>query len=148
VGVLGEGEAFEPVAGPVTGAGLAMAAGTEPEGDVVERAEAGEEQVVLEHHADGAFGGGDEDVGRGVVEHRAVELDAAVVEGLEAGDDAQGGGLAGAVGPEQGDHLAVVDVNVDVEPEGAEVDFDGGVEHVRRTATGRGAGAAPPATRR
>ncbi len=148
VGLLGEGEPLEPFTCPAAGAGLVLASGAEPEGDVVERAEPGEEQVVLEHDADGAFGGGDEHVGGGVVEHGAVELDAAVVERLEAGDDAQRGGLAGAVGPEQRDDLAVADVEVDVEPEVAELDLDGRVEHVRRTATGRGAGGARLGTRR
>jgi hypothetical protein len=130
VGELGEAEPLEPFTGPAAGTRLVVAAGAKAEGDVVERAEAREEQVVLEDDADGTFGGGDEHVGGGVVEHGAVELDAADVERLETGDDAQRGGLAGAVGPEQRDHLAVADVNVDFEPEVADLYPDGCVEHV------------------
>ena len=121
MGLLGEGEPLEPLACPAAGAGLVVAPGAQPEGDVVERTEPGEEQVVLEHDADRAFGGGDEHVGGGVVEDGAVELDAAVVERLEAGDGAQRGGLAGTVGPEQRDDLAVADVEGDVELEVAEL---------------------------
>jgi hypothetical protein len=148
VGLLGEGEPLEPLTCSVAGAGLVVAPGAEPEGDVVQRTEPGEEQVVLEHDADRAFGSGDEHVGGGVVEDGAVELDAAVVERLEAGDDAQRGGLAGTVGPEQRDDLAVADVEGDVELEVAALHPDGCVEHVRRSATGRGAGGARPGIRR
>ena len=88
----------------------------------------------------GRCGGGDEHVGGGVVEDGAVEGDAAVVERLEAGDGPQRGGLAGAVGAEQRDDLAVVDVEVDVEVEVAEADPKVGVEHVRRRASGPAAG--------
>ena len=123
--------------------GLVVAAGAEAEGDVVERGEPGEQQVVLEHDADGALGGRDERVGGGVVEHGAVERRCGrASRGCEPGDGAQRGGLAGAVGPEQGDDLAVADLEVDVEVEVAERGprWRRRQHRVRRPASGRGAG--------
>ena len=67
------------------------------EGDVVERGEAGEQEVVLEDHADRPRSRRDERAGGRVVEDHAVELDAAPVERLQPGDGPQHRGLAGAV---------------------------------------------------
>ncbi len=48
--------------------------------------------------------------------------------GLEAGDRAQEGGLAGPVGPEHGHHLAVGHRQVELQAQGAQVDADRGVD--------------------
>ena len=86
--------------------------------------------MVLEHHADRAVLGGDEHVGRRVVDDRAVDLDAALVDGQQPGQAAQQRGLAGAVGAEHGDDLARLDGERDPQVERAEGDADvGGQAH-------------------
>ena len=54
-------------------------------------------------------------VGRGVGDVAAVEDDGAAIGRDDAGDRLQERGLAGAVGAEQGDDLALVDLEVDAE---------------------------------
>ena len=81
------------------GAGLAAlhAMGAKAEGDVLDRGEVREEQVVLEHHADGPQLGWDMNAAGDVIEHCAVELDSPRVDGDEAGDRAEERRLARAV---------------------------------------------------
>ena len=80
----------------------------------------GEQQVVLEHHADRATLGRDERVGRRVVERRSPSmLDRARLDRQQAGEAAQQRRLAGAVRAEHGHHLTGLDVELDVEVERA-----------------------------
>jgi hypothetical protein len=130
--LIGEADPGEPLARPGARVGPVVAARPQSEGDVVEGAEAGEEQVVLEHEPDRPLRGGHERVGGGIVEHDAVELDAPAVERAQPGDRPQGGGLAGAVGPEERHDLAVVDLQVDRQVEVVVADVDVGAQHVRR----------------
>jgi hypothetical protein len=67
----------------------------------------GEQRVLLEDHVDVA------PVGRDPDHVAAVEQDLAAGRLLEAGDHPQGGGLAAARGPEQGEELALGDAQVD-----------------------------------
>jgi len=67
----------------------------QPEADVLTDGQVGEEGVALEDGVDGAA------VGRQRGDVLAVEEDPAGVGRLEAGDDAQQGGLAAAAGPEK-----------------------------------------------
>ena len=84
----------------VRGVRLGDAAGAQSEGDVLERGQVGEQEVVLEDDGDGAAFGADEHVGGGVVERFAVELDAAAVDRQQSGEAAEQRGLAGSVGSE------------------------------------------------
>ena len=146
--MFGEVEALQPRGGLGSGVGLGVAPGLEPERDVVQGGEPREQQVVLEHEPDGSLGGGNERVGGGVVEDGAVEGDASVVERLESCDGPQGRRLAGTVGSQQRDDLAVIGSDRDVEVEVAETDPQVGVQHVRRRANGRAGEAARRGTRR
>src|SRR5215213_8698628 len=51
-GVAGQADPLEPDGGPPPGLGLGQATGPEPEGDVLQGRQVGEEQVVLEHEPD------------------------------------------------------------------------------------------------
>jgi hypothetical protein len=84
--------------------------------------------VVLEDDAGGTALDGDADAGGGVLQHLAVDLDPTAVEGHEAGDGAQEGGLARAVGPHHGHHLPVGDLQADVEVESAQAQVDVGAQ--------------------
>ena len=115
--VVGEPDPIEPGRGSGSGLRFGDAAGAQPEGDVLERGQVGEQQVVLEDDADGSAFRVDEDVGGRVVERLAVELDAALVDRQQPGEAAEQGALAGAVGAEHGDGLAALRGEVDVEAE-------------------------------
>ena len=73
-----------------------------PEGDVVERASGGGTALVLEDHAD-ARGRG---TSRGGPVHEPPSTATVPVGRHQSGQGAQQGGLAGAVGADDGDHLA------------------------------------------
>ncbi|MNE68696.1 hypothetical protein D3C80_1643720 [compost metagenome] len=64
------------------------------EGNVLGHGQVREQRVVLEHHADPAFLRCQGESGLG--DDLAAQLDLAFVHRLEAGDGAQGGGLAAA----------------------------------------------------
>ncbi len=136
-GVVGEPDTLEPGGGAGSGVRLGDAAGAEAEGDVLQRGQVGEQEIVLEDDGDGAVFGADEHVGGGVVERFAVEVDAAAVDRQEPGEAAEQGGLAGTVGAEHGDGFATLGGDVDVEPERAEGVDDPGLE-------GHAAGGRPP----
>ena len=87
-----------------------------------------EEKVVLEDQADAALLGRDASAGGGVLDGGAVDLDAAAGERGEPGQGAQRGGLAGAVGSEQCDDLAGVDVQFEVEGEAGTLDSLVGIQ--------------------
>ena len=81
----------------------AAAGGLEREGEVLADGEVGVEGILLEDEGDVALGGGE------LFDAGAGEGDAAGVGALDAGDEAQRGGLAGAGGAEQDDEFAVGD---------------------------------------
>jgi hypothetical protein len=78
--------------------GQAIFAGTraQAESDVFKHGHVAEQRIVLEHETDMALA---DAAGEGIL---AVELNFALVRPIEAGDDAQQRGLAGARGSEQG----------------------------------------------
>jgi hypothetical protein len=102
-GAGGQADPVQPARCPPARLRLGDPAGAQPEGDVLQGRQVREEQVVLEHEADRPLLGRHPGAGRGVLQDVAVEHDPAPVQGHEAGDGAQQGRLAGAVGAEQ-DH--------------------------------------------
>ena len=77
--------------------GLGPVLELEPEGDVVVRGHVRVQRVVLEHHRHPPL------VGRRLGDVLVAEEDPAVVEAVEAGDQAERGALAAARRAEQGD---------------------------------------------
>ncbi len=128
--VLAQAEALEPAVRLGPSRILRSSPRPQTEGDVVERGQAREQEVVLEDDADRSLRRGYEDIGVRVVQDDPVERDVARVEGLQPGDAPQGCGLASTIGPEQRDHLAVVDSQLGVEVELAQADLDVGVQHL------------------
>src|SRR3546814_619815 len=78
------------------------------EGDVLLDVHVREERIGLEHHVDRPL------VGRHARHVPAFQQDLAPAGDFEAGQHAQQGGLAAPGGPEQGEELALVDVEGDV----------------------------------
>ena len=128
VGMVGEPDACQPVPGPGSRVLFGDPPGSESEGDVLQRAQVGEQQVVLEDDGDRPLLGPHERVGGRVVERLAVELDAPVVDRQQSGEAAEQGGLARAVRSEDGDGLPALGGEVDVEVEAAEGADDAGLE--------------------
>ena len=79
--------------------------------DVLQHGEGGEQADVLEGAGDA---GGQDLVRRQAEQLAALEADGAAGGGHEAGDDVEEGGLAGAVGADDGDDAAVGDGDVDL----------------------------------
>ena len=79
-------------------------------------------------HAEAALVGGDVPACGDVVPRLAADGDPAVVGRQQAGEHAQQRGLAGAVGPEDGEHLAVLDGQVQLHREAAAPHGDRGGE--------------------
>ena len=119
-GVVGEPDPLEPGRGVGAGLDLGDAAGAQTEGDVLQRGQVGEQQVVLEDDGDRSLLGDHEGVGGRFVEDLAVELDAPLVDRQQPGQTAEHSALAGPVGSEHGDGLAALGGQVDVQPEPAE----------------------------
>ena len=111
---------------PCVGAPNAVFA--EPEGDVVERAQMFEQQVVLENDADGALLGRNEATGRGIVDDGFADADTTVVEWEQAGECSQQRGLARTIRAEHREQLAVADPEVGGERERTDRDAHGRVE--------------------
>ena len=101
---------------------LGLLLDAQPEADVVGHGHVREQRVGLEDHAHVAL------VGRQVRDVLAVDLDAARVGVLEAGDHAQRRRLAAAGRPEEGDELAALGGEDEVldRGEGAELLLDVG----------------------
>ena len=78
--------------------------------DVLERGEPGEGLHELERPREAQAA---DRVGLEPDQGRAVERDRAVSRGVEAGDEVEHGGLAGAVGPDEPDDLAALDREVE-----------------------------------
>ena len=87
------------------------AGGVETQDDVLGHGEAFDQHKVLVDHTDAVSDG----VPRGAqVDGPAVDDDLALVGPVEAGEDVHQGALAGPVFPQQGQHLAGVDIQVHV----------------------------------
>ncbi len=129
-GVLRKADQLQQLLGALGPLGLAGAAHPQTEGDVVGGGQVREQAVGLEHHAGVALVRGD----RGDV--LAVDQDLARVVLLEAGQDAQRGGLAAAGRAEQGEQLTGPDGQVEAVQRG------GGAEGAAQRAEldGRAAG--------
>ena len=102
-------------AGDLFGDGLAVfLADTQAEGHVVEHGHVGPQGVRLEYQIQVALAGRGERSLRRVDDLLAVHQDNAVLGLFQAGDHAEGGGLAAAGGPQQGHEVAVLNGEVDV----------------------------------
>ncbi len=82
------------------------------EGDVLRHGQVREQRVVLEDHADAARLRRQGEAGAG--DHLAGQADLAVADRFEAGDGAQGSGLAAARGAEQATDVTGVQVQVEL----------------------------------
>ncbi len=102
-GELGQPERLQPAQRGGPGGGPRDSPAAQPEGDVVPRGQMREQQVVLKNHPDRAALCRDEDSLRRVVQDEAGQADPARVDRLQPGQRPQQGGLARAVGPENGD---------------------------------------------
>jgi hypothetical protein len=80
------------------------------ERDVAEHRHVRPDRVRLEHHAQPAPVGRQVDALAVVVQHRVLEADDSGVGPLQAGDRPQRGGLATAGRPQQGEQLALLDL--------------------------------------
>ena len=89
-----------------------------------------EEQVVLEHDGDASLLGSQPGLGRRVVEHLAVELDAAGVDGEESGERTECRCLAGSVRSQERDGFAFGNVELDREVEKPEAQRNAAVQTV------------------
>ena len=119
----------------------ADSAGARGEGDIVEHAHVRKEPIVLEHEPDGALRRLEELAGSRVVDHLAVEQDLTARYRHQSGHRVEQGGLAGAVRPEDPEHLAGGRCEVDPQRELATDHLDVDVEPLPdpRTSLGRAA---------
>ena len=98
----GAGEAFGGGATGKLGVGVELVG----EEDIFERGEGGDELVGLEDEAEGAAADGGELVFGEVGDGGAVEVDVAGGRGIETGEEAEEGRLAGAGGAHDGEELS------------------------------------------
>src|SRR6266487_1981578 len=87
-----EAAPLQPVGGALPRLGAREAPGAQAEGDVVEGGQVREQQVVLEHHPDGALLGRDPDPVGGSLQHNAVEQHLPGLHWDQPGQGAQQGG--------------------------------------------------------
>ena len=139
-----QAQPFEPRGRSPPGGRPSRAPGTQPEGHVLQDAEVREQEVLLEHHADGPALHGDTKAPPGVLQHLAVEHHAALHQRQEPSEGPQDGGLAGAVGAEEGGDRPRLDLEPDVQVESAQPQAQRGVEAGVRRLRGT-APAEPPA---
>ncbi len=130
MGEVPDAEPVQPLPAVPLGVPPGAAAAAGPEGGVAERVEVREEQPVLEDHAQVAAPGVDPDPVP--VPHRLPEPDLAVVERHQAGERPHQGGLAGAVRPDDRDHVAGLGTQADVDRVPGPADHDVGVERAHR----------------
>ena len=126
--VVLQAEALQPLVGAAPCRHPRHPARAQPERDVVEHREVGEEGVVLEDDAHSPRLRLDPGVGGGVLEHLAVEHDVPVATVLQPGEDAQHGGLAGSIGAQHCDRLPRLDVDRAAHLEATQGHADVGVE--------------------
>src|SRR5262249_37681419 len=104
------------------------AAAAKPEGDVVERGEVREEEMVLEHDPDRPALGRHVDARDGVVEHAIPDHDPSLRERHEARERAEERRLAGAVRPAGADRPPPARRQRDPEDEPVQPDDEVGLE--------------------
>ncbi len=131
--VGGEAHPLQPFPGTVPGLTARHPPAAQAEGDVLQGAHVGEQQVVLEHEAHGTPFGWDPELPRRVLQHLVVKDDPAPGQGDETGEGPHHGGLPRAIGANDGHDLAVGDSDLRVEIEGSEPELDVGVEAHRST---------------
>src|SRR6267143_1081281 len=104
--MLAQAQPIEPGAGADACVPRRDTTRSKTEGDVLERGEMREEEVILEHDADRAALRWEMDAPRHVLERDRIELDASSVQRDETGDRPEECGLAGPVRPEHCHDLA------------------------------------------
>ena len=87
--------------------GFGRLAHLQAEGDVVAHPQVRPQPVGLKHHAEVSLVRRHQHVFRRARDEPLADVDVAVIRGLEAGDDVQGGRLAAAAGSQQGQQLAL-----------------------------------------
>src|SRR5439155_1800371 len=97
----------EPTSSAFDGVGAPRAASAQPKRDVLGCRQVREEASVLEDDADLTVGSRDANGSGPVLQHFVVEHNYTVVERHQSGEGSEQRRLAGAVGPEDGDDLAV-----------------------------------------
>ncbi len=75
--MVADADPAQPLPGSLPGGAPVHPAGAQPEGDVLQGGQVGEQQVVLEHHPYRSALGGDEGAFGRVVEHLPVQLEVA-----------------------------------------------------------------------
>ena len=108
LGLGGEADPLQLLRGAAPGLGPVHPLALEPEGDVLLHAEMWKQRVALEHGVGRAL------EGRAAGHVLAVQQDPALGGLLEAGDHAEGRGLAAAGGAEHGEELAPRDLQVEI----------------------------------
>ena len=121
-------DALEPLMGLLPRLAARAAVAAQAEGDVVERAEIREEQIVLEDIADRAPLRGNIDTRLCVLEHPPVESDAAFDQRHEPGQNAQESALPRSVRPKHRHHVARLHRQIDAEVESSERGVDAHLE--------------------
>ncbi len=114
LGVVGQPDPLQPRRGLGTCLATGGAPGPQTEGDVLERGEVVEQQVVLEHDGHRPPLGRHEDIGLRLVQGGIVEHDAPGVDGEQAGEAAEQGALARTVRAEDGHNLAGLGFQLDL----------------------------------
>ena len=97
------------------GIGAAVALTSRSEGDVGGNRHVREQQCLLRQHGDAAVVRGNEDAGTGVGDDPITQGDPAAVGSQQAGDQQQQAGLSGTVGAQDGEYLAVVEAEVELD---------------------------------
>ena len=113
IGEVFRADGLQPALCGGAGGGPALALAAGGVGDVGGDAHVREEQRLLGQHGDTARVGGHENPCAGVGDDHSAEFDPAVVGPQQPGDHQQQGGLAYAVGSEHGEHLAVLEREVE-----------------------------------
>ena len=108
-------DGLEPTLCDGAGVGAALALAARGVGDVGCDAHVREQQRLLGQHGDAACVRGHEHAGAGVGDHRVAEFDSALVGPQQPGDQQQQCGFPGAVGPEHGEYVAVVEVQIELD---------------------------------
>src|SRR5438105_15468727 len=119
---VGTPDPLQPGGSPPLHLWAAHAARAQAERHVLEHAQMGEQQVVLEDKTNRTLLGRHVAARPRVLEHDTVECDPARLQLHEPGKSSQQCRLAGAVGPEQGDHLTLRDVDAHVDLERSRLD--------------------------
>ena len=116
-----ETNSVKPIARSPARLSLANPTSPQTKGNVLERAQMGEQQVVLKHDADMTSFGGHERTRRCIIKHIAIELDTSTIYRNESGEAAQQRRLSRSVRPEHSNDFAIGHGDVRVKVEAAEL---------------------------